>query len=118
MKNQSEAVKPRLRIVDTTELGYSSRPQRRKHRRQNTQTSEPDTTHYPLEMQPVLRATLEYGRRTHALGVLKGAAAMEQLVDRIKALGPPSLELGELVTSAERNVGELKQEFKLFYESD
>jgi hypothetical protein len=60
-----------------------------------------------LEIQPVMEAVKEYARRTHSLGALAGARALEQLAEKIRAL-PPTPELADIGAAAEASANDLK----------
>ena len=60
-----------------------------------------------LEIQPVMDAVREYARRTHSLGALAGARALEVLAEKIRAL-PPTPELTVIGADAEASARELK----------
>jgi hypothetical protein len=62
----------------------------------------------PLEIKPVISAVREYARKTHSIGALQGAHAMQALIDEIKALGPHSNEICDLLQKGEGKVKELK----------
>lgn len=62
----------------------------------------------PLEMKPVISAVREYARKTHSIGALQGAHAMQALIDEIKALGPHNEEMCDLLQKGEGKVKELK----------
>lgn len=117
MNNQSEELKPRPRIIDTQD--YVNNNGRNKNRRQtgaqkksqqfiDEEVAIEATVQYPIEMMPVMRAVLEYGRRTHALGALKGAVVVSNLISRINTLGQVSPELKNIILDAEKDVRELK----------
>ena len=121
MTDYQEGVsRPRQRIVDVISKEPSRGSSRR--RRNSRQIAPvivndvPEVQHYPLEMQPVLRATLEYGRRTHALGAHRGAVALQELVDLIRKLGMQGPDIDLVVTSAEKNANELSKLLGKVYE--
>lgn len=121
MENQDGVVRPRPRVLDVSEPPRGS--SRRRRGRQNARVARPSqeqvtVPHYPLEMQPVLRVAMEYGRRTHALGALRGASALRDLADRIRALGPATPALEQIMLDAERNANELHQLLGQVYEED
>jgi hypothetical protein len=121
MNNQSDDLKPRPKIIDTQDYTNnngrnpkqvtSSKNKKRFEFKEEVEQIEeaPVTTQYPIEMTPVMRAVLEYGRRTHALGALKGAAVVSNLVNQINALGQISPELKRIILDAEKNAIELKK---------
>lgn len=73
---------------------------------------EPELTglHYPLEMRPILQEALNYGRRTHSLGALRGVSALRQIATKIKqlALEHSIPELETISADAERYAEDLK----------
>lgn len=56
----------------------------------------------PLELWPAIQEILGYGKRTHALGAMKAASALSNIVNRLRALGPPDPDLEEIMVDAER----------------
>lgn len=118
MNNQGEESKPRPKIIDTQDYVHNNGrgrnhrqvAQKKQHKQFVDETDDVvATTQYPIEMTPVMRAVLEYGRRTHALGALKGAVVISNLVSKIKSLGQISPELKHIILDAEQDVHELKQ---------
>jgi hypothetical protein len=61
-----------------------------------------------IEMQPVIRAAQEFGRRAHSLGALQGAYAVEELITQIKGLGPTSEELKRVLEAGEKSAEQLR----------
>jgi len=118
MNNQSEELKPRPRIIDTQDY-VNNNGRNKNHRQTGVQRKSQQfvdeevtieaTVQYPIEMMPVMRAVLEYGRRTHALGALKGAVVVSNLISRINTLSQVSPELKNIILDAEKDVYELKQ---------
>jgi len=39
----------------------------------------------PLEVNPIIAASIEYGRRTFALGAVKGASMLSKIADMIRS---------------------------------
>jgi hypothetical protein len=118
MNNQGEESKLRPKIIDTQDYVHNNNRgrnhrqvvQKKQHKQFVDETDDVvATTQYPIEMTPVMRAVLEYGRRTHALGALKGAVVISNLVSRIKSLGQVSPELKHIILDAEQDIHELKQ---------
>jgi len=69
----------------------------------------------PLEMQPVIAAVQEYGRKTHSIGALQGACALQELISEIRALGPQSEELELLLSKGDSSVSELRSYMRKAY---
>lgn len=70
----------------------------------------------PIEIDPVVEAVKEYGRKTHSLGAAQGAAAIRDLIGRIKGLGSLPAELESIVKAGEVAADELSSYFKKAYE--
>ena len=88
------------------------------HTQEQINQDEQSQKNYPLEMQPVLRAVLDYGRRTYSIGALHGAIAIESLIDQIKNLDPDSgsntPEFREIISSAETISKNLRDKLKIY----
>lgn len=54
------------------------------------------STEYSLEMKPVLEAVTRYAQRTHAIGALRGARALELLAVKLDKLTPTKESLEKL----------------------
>lgn len=53
-------------------------------------------TEYSLEMKPVLEAVTRYAQRTHAIGALRGARALELLAVKLDKITPSKESLEKL----------------------
>lgn len=118
MDNQDAADRPRLKVVDTAGASYNGV---RKRKRKNTKSrgkrgevvgysespSAQEDEQFPIEALPVMRSVIEYGKRTHALGTLKGAIELRKLTEKIRLLGPTTIELDEIVADAEKSISDL-----------
>jgi hypothetical protein len=118
MNNPDEASRPRRVVLDVVgpspPVNHTNQHRKRNKRRggghPHQHVIEEDVIFppCPLEMRPVIEATLQYGRRTHALGALEGAEALDDVVKRIKMLAPLSDTIIEIIKHAESRVSELK----------
>jgi len=81
---------------------------KRNHNRGKSPKENQVTNGNSLEIQPVINAVREYGRRTHSIGALQGAHAMQTLIDSIRALGPQPEELQKLLERGDNTVSELR----------
>lgn len=73
---------------------------------------------HTLEIQPVIRAALAYGRKTYALGALEGAQALNDLASRIKELASPQPILDKIVADAEGYAVRIRERVSESYEDD
>ena len=99
MSDLDVSVKPR-RVVYNIEQ-QRSRKKRRGHGKkqgpppakftQPVLSEEDDQQRLPLEMAPLIQAAIEYGRKTHALGALKTAQALANIVAKLKKIEHPSV---------------------------
>lgn len=81
-----------------------SRPKRKNSNRYNSAPEQGNS----LEIQPVIKAVQEYARRTHSIGALQGAHAIETLISNIRALGPQNEEMQKLLEQGDVMATELK----------
>lgn len=127
MNDQDGAVRPRLRIVDTSGPEFQA-PARSKRRRRHARPQQQQEARgglgerlmeqWPLEAMPIQRAVLEYGRRTAALGAQQGAQALRLLAQRIRDLGPPTPALERIMLDAEGEASRLRTLLDQVYEDD
>lgn len=54
----------------------------------------------PLELWPTVRTLIGYGRRTHGMGALRGARALERLVDSLVPYAGALPELEPIIAEA------------------
>lgn len=126
MENQNGLPKPRLVVLDIEkpleQNNNDKRNKRHRHKRNNNVVSQPQNQilKYPLEMQPALNEVLEYGMRTYSLGLLKGAKAMDDLVEAIESLGPKAEleQLEHLISGIKNTTAEYRLFAKKVYEDD
>ena len=69
-----------------------------------------------LEIQCVIKAVESYGRKTHSIGAMQGACAIQNLIDEINALGPHSDDMQKLLRKGTDIAAELKSYMKIVYE--
>ena len=107
----------RPRVVDVTTDRQPEKKRRQKKQRRS-RASEPaeNNNAFPIEMQPVIRATMEYAKRTHALGAMMGAAHIESLARRIRSLGPTNVELETILCDADVAAVSLRKALERVYE--
>jgi hypothetical protein len=110
------AVLPRRVTIDIGDKSARRKKRRKRRRKPKDAQPEQEPVTYPLEMRPVMEAVLEYGRRTNAIGSLEGAAALDELVKRIRTLTTSFPVLEELADDAERRSSELKAKFRRAYD--
>ena len=75
-----------------------------------------DAKQLPIEMTPVLEAVKEYARRTHSLGALQGACALEKLAKQIRSVMPQTTTMNALADEADSEARILKEFIKRVYE--
>lgn len=118
------ATASRRLVIDAEELGYPQpagagkgsngkqaprRHKRRKTNGKNTQSEQQQDAAgnidgaetLSMEIQPLIKAAMAYGRKTHALGAMKAASALSSMVERLKALEVQPPGLTEIVQEAE-----------------
>ncbi len=114
----------RSRIIDVpVPQTHSNVKRRRKNhneggRQQNRQSNmkTEDAKQLPIEMTPVLEAVKEYARRTHSLGALQGACALEKLAKQIRSIMPQTSAMSALAQEADAEAKTLKEFVKRVYE--
>lgn len=72
----------------------------------------PTFTEHSLEMKPVLEAITRYAQRTHAIGALRGARALELLAAKIDKITPTKESLEKLSQEIRAEAEELKSFIK------
>ncbi len=137
MNNRNETTVSRRVVLDAESLGYSkpasaggrnnSKRPRRKQRRKTTdhkQTEDrqlpdnnPDHTPIPIELQPVIKAAVSYGRKTHALGAMKAASALLTIVERLKAFEFSTPGISDIVNDAETEASSIQTMLSESYEA-
>ncbi|MFA6608958.1 MAG: hypothetical protein WCT07_03575 [Candidatus Paceibacterota bacterium] len=86
----------------------------RKHAQSNMKTS--DAKQFPIEMTPVIEAVREYARRTHSLGALQGAHALQNLASEIRKVMPSNDTMLSLADMADAEAKILKEFIARVYE--
>lgn len=111
-EKQDDGFKPR-RIIETTQLNQQHHWRKRKknnhHQNNNGVNFNSTNVHHsnasnahqetvteqfqvPMELRPLITAAMDYGKKTHALGMLKAAQALSNIATRLKTLNSmPSL---------------------------
>ena len=98
MSDLDSAVRPRRVVYDVQRPEQAkSRKRRRGHGKKPGQqptkftqpvlNNEDDQQRLPLEMTPLIQAAIDYGRKTHALGALKTANTLANIVVKLKETG-------------------------------
>lgn len=77
--NTSLLTNPRAKIIEIAPR--NSNKQTRQHNPPNEDLSNP--RQYPLEMQPVLDAVIDYSKRTFSLGILMGQKELDDICSYI-----------------------------------
>lgn len=70
-----------------------------------------DHRQYPLEMQPVLDAVIEYSKRTFSLGILTGSKELDNIVDYLNNLDPNNPQVSQIINYVQDRSKVLKQAF-------
>jgi hypothetical protein len=67
----------------------------------------------PLELRPVVDATMAYAKQTHALGILRGTKVIESLVERLELIATrwDDPEFASVISDARASVSVLRSEF-------
>lgn len=128
MSDLDVLVKPRRVVYDVArpEQQVRSRKKRRGHGKKQqgvppakfTQQpvlslNEDDQQRLPLEMAPLIQAAIEYGRKTHALGALKTAQALANIVAKLKKIEHPLVL--DVITEAELESRKIFTLFNIAY---
>lgn len=110
---------PRRQVIDLREPARAPRSGNRTQKRGRTSRQQPQQLprQNPLEMTPVIEAVQEYGRRTHSIGALQGAHAIQSLVDKIRGLGSGDEDLKKILADAEDSARELRSYLHKVYSS-
>ena len=119
MNNLDGTAVSRRVVLDAEALGYTKpvnagggangKRLRRKRRRRSTGSEKVENKQrdidninpISMELQPLIKAAVAYGRKTHALGAMKAASALSSIVNRLKALEDGAPEISEIVKDAE-----------------
>jgi hypothetical protein len=94
MDNENGVFKPRRVVYDVnTKNKHNKRRKKRSdfNRYETKQENivnevEHDQPTIPLELAPLIKTAIDYGRKTHALGALKSAKALAMLASKLKSL--------------------------------
>lgn len=70
---------------------------------------------YPLEMQPVLDAVIEYSRKTFALGLLTGAEEIEAMIAHLDSMNPKNAQISQIINLMNDKAMKLREGFKQGY---
>lgn len=70
----------------------------------------------PLELAPLIRVAMDYGRKTHALGTIQAAKTLGRIADKLKLLSSLHPSLAELCSEAETESQKLLGSFAAVYE--
>lgn len=122
MSDLDSVVKPRRTVYDVQKPEQSrARKRRRGHGKkpgfnptkftQPVLSVENNQQQLPLEMAPLIQAAIDYGRKTHALGALKTAQALANIVAKLKQTGLEHPMILDVIIEAEL---ESKKIFGLF----
>ena len=101
-----------VNVESSFKTGYSSsrgnvvQPQKQAPRQ--PQTSDPNSI--PLELLPTLRTLKGYGKRMHALGGLRGARALEQVIHDLMPLVGKLPEVVDVVLFAKQEAESIRAE--------
>ena len=109
MNEKDDKILPRRTILEFR--SPSASPKRK--RRSDTHFHDINLS---LEIQPVIKAVENYGRKTHSIGAMQGACAIQNLIDEINALGPHSDEIQKLLKKGSDMAVELRSYTKNAYE--
>lgn len=88
------------RVVDV-------KPQGSGHNRSKRDEDDPPVR-IPLEMWPVIKTLVGYGRRTYGLGGLRGVAALGRIVDSLVPLAGGCPELVDVIKFAQKEAEEIR----------
>ena len=80
--------------------------------------SEDDQQRLPLEMAPLIQAAIEYGRKTHALGALKTAQALANIVAKLKRSNISHQTVIDVIKEAEFESQKIFALFNIAYNED
>lgn len=100
----------RTTVID---VPRSFSPVKRKRSKSNAPESSQRT---PIELTPVMQAVKEYARRTHSIGALQGAYALQRLASKIRGITPRSDVLSAIADNADAEASILKEYVKKIYE--
>lgn len=118
----------RTKIIDVPSKAQSPQSNVKRRRRprdfgnkkvqhhQQTSAMTHDAKQFPIEMTPVIEAVKEYARRTHSLGALQGACALEKLAKQIRTIMPQTQTMSTIAEDADAEAKTLKEYVKRVYE--
>lgn len=108
MNDSDDVLRPRRVIVDL--------PRGRLRERANTkQKANLTGESNPIEMASVIRAAREYAQRTHSIGALQGAYAIECLIERIRSLCLLDEQLKNILADGDHAADELRSYIRSMY---
>lgn len=79
---------------------------------------QPEVEPIPLELKPVITAAIEYGKKTHALGVLKAANTLKDIALKLSFLQEHSPEIVNIISVAEKESQKLFELFSTTYNGE
>jgi hypothetical protein len=109
--NNTTQTKPQLIEIDHKSVAYTKKRYNQPQKGFKPQEDLSNPRQYPLEMQPVLDAVVEYSRRTFALGLLTGAEEIEKTIEYINTLDPKNAQVSQIINFLSERAAKLRTGF-------